>query len=32
VEAANADFGVVPIENSTEGTVNHTLDRFLSSP
>ena len=32
VEAANADFGVVPIENSTEGTVNHTLDRFLLSP
>jgi chorismate mutase/prephenate dehydratase len=32
VEAANADFGVVPIENSTEGTVNHTLDRFLTSP
>jgi chorismate mutase/prephenate dehydratase len=32
VEAGNADFGVVPIENSTEGTVNHTLDRFLSSP
>ena len=32
VEAAVADFGVVPIENSTEGTVNHTLDRFLSSP
>jgi chorismate mutase/prephenate dehydratase len=31
VEAASADFGVVPIENSTEGTVNHTLDRFLSS-
>jgi chorismate mutase/prephenate dehydratase len=31
VEAANADFGVVPIENSTEGTVNHTLDRFLLS-
>ena len=27
-----ADFGVVPIENSTEGTVNNTLDRFLSSP
>jgi len=22
----------VPIENSTEGTVNHTLDRFLTSP
>ncbi len=32
VEAGTADFGVVPIENSTEGTVNHTLDRFLSSP
>ena len=32
VEAGCADFGVVPIENSTEGTVNHTLDRFLSSP
>src|SRR5215831_10513996 len=32
VEAANADFGVVPIENSTEGTVNNTLDRFLTSP
>lgn len=32
VEAASADFGVVPIENSSEGTVNYTLDRFLSSP
>jgi chorismate mutase / prephenate dehydratase len=32
VEAGNADFGVVPIENSTEGTVNHTLDRFVGSP
>jgi chorismate mutase / prephenate dehydratase len=32
VEAGNADFGVVPIENSTEGTINHTLDRFLASP
>jgi chorismate mutase/prephenate dehydratase len=32
VEAGGADFGVVPIENSTEGTVNHTLDRFLTSP
>src|SRR6201991_3547693 len=31
-EAASADFGVVPIENSTEGTVNHTLDRFIASP
>jgi chorismate mutase/prephenate dehydratase len=32
VEAGSADFGVVPIENSSEGTVNHTLDRFLTSP
>jgi chorismate mutase/prephenate dehydratase len=32
VEAASADFGVVPVENSTEGTVNHTLDRLLNSP
>ncbi len=32
VESASADFGVVPIENSTEGTVNHTLDLFLTSP
>jgi len=32
VESGSADFGVVPIENSTEGTVHHTLDMFLSSP
>ena len=32
VESGHADFGVVPIENSTEGTVNNTLDRFLTSP
>ncbi len=32
VEAGVADFGVVPIENSTEGSVNNTLDMFLSSP
>ncbi|MSR00990.1 MAG: prephenate dehydratase [Gammaproteobacteria bacterium] len=32
VEAGHADFGIVPIENSTEGSVNHTLDRFLTSP
>jgi chorismate mutase / prephenate dehydratase len=31
VQAANADFGVVPIENSSEGTVNNTLDRFMST-
>jgi chorismate mutase/prephenate dehydratase len=32
VESGAADFGVVPVENSTEGTVNHTLDMFLTSP
>src|ERR1700757_463651 len=32
VESGSADFGVVPIENSTDGTVNHTLDRFIASP
>jgi len=32
VEAANADFGVVAVENSTEGTVTHTLDRLVGSP
>ncbi len=32
VQAGVADFGVVPVENSSEGWVNHTLDMFLSSP
>ncbi|MBX5460425.1 MAG: prephenate dehydratase [Steroidobacteraceae bacterium] len=32
VESGAADFGIVPIENSTEGVVNNTLDRFLNSP
>lgn len=32
IESGAADFGVVPIENSTEGTVMYTLDRFLVSP
>ena len=32
VESGSADFGVVPVENSTEGTVRHSLDMFLSSP
>jgi chorismate mutase/prephenate dehydratase len=31
VEAGNAEFGIVPIENSTEGTINHTLDMFMTS-
>jgi chorismate mutase / prephenate dehydratase len=32
VESGSAHYGVVPIENSTEGVVNHTLDTFLQSP
>jgi chorismate mutase/prephenate dehydratase len=31
VERKNSQFGVVPVENSIEGTVNHTLDLFFSS-
>lgn len=31
VEKGRADFGVVPIENSTEGVVSHTLDKFVNS-
>lgn len=31
VEAGGANFGVVPIENSSEGVVNHTLDLFMKS-
>jgi chorismate mutase / prephenate dehydratase len=31
VARGGADFGVVPVENSTEGVVNHTLDTFLGS-
>ncbi len=31
VERGRANFGVVPIENSTEGVVNHTLDMFVDS-
>jgi chorismate mutase/prephenate dehydratase len=32
VARKRADYGVVPIENSTEGAVNHTLDMFADSP
>jgi chorismate mutase / prephenate dehydratase len=32
VEKDNANFGVVPVENSTEGVVSHTLDMFVDSP
>ena len=31
VEREKADFSVVPIENSTEGPVNQTLDMFITS-
>lgn len=31
VEAGDADFGVVPVENSTQGTIQSTLDMFLTS-
>ncbi|HUF62405.1 MAG TPA: prephenate dehydratase [Verrucomicrobiales bacterium] len=31
VARRRADYGVVPIENSTEGAVNHTLDLFADS-
>ncbi|MGH7789353.1 MAG: prephenate dehydratase [Candidatus Binatia bacterium] len=32
VERGRAEYGVVPVENSTEGVVAQTLDRFISSP
>lgn len=32
VESGNASYGVVPVENSTEGVVSHTLDQFMNSP
>ena len=31
VEKKEANFGVVPIENSTEGVISYTLDTFLDS-
>lgn len=31
VEAGAVHYGVVPVENSTEGVVNHTLDNFMGS-
>lgn len=31
VARGNANYGVVPIENSTEGMVNYTLDMFIDS-
>ena len=32
VEGGSAQYGVVPVENSTEGVITHTLDNFLNSP
>lgn len=32
VERGKVNYGVVPIENSTEGAVIHTLDLFINSP
>ncbi len=32
VEAGGCDYGVVPVENSIEGVINHTLDSFVRSP
>jgi chorismate mutase/prephenate dehydratase len=31
VSRSRADYGVVPVENSTEGVVTHTLDMFVDS-
>lgn len=32
VESGEAHYGVVPVENSTEGVVSHTLDMLMNSP
>ena len=32
VEHGGAEYGVVPVENSNEGVVSHTLDLFVESP
>lgn len=32
VESGEAQHGVVPVENSMEGTVSHTFDELMSSP
>ncbi len=31
VESGTASYGVVPVENSTEGVINYTLDEFMTS-
>ncbi len=32
VQAGSAQYGVVPVENSTEGVISYTLDVFVHSP
>lgn len=32
VESGDCQFGVAPVENSTEGVIAHTLDCFVNSP
>ncbi len=32
VESGACQYGVVPVENSTEGVISHTLDMFMKSP
>lgn len=32
VESGECSYGVVPVENSTEGMVSHTLDHFIDAP
>lgn len=32
VESSVADFGIVPLENFSDGAISHTLDMFISSP
>ena len=32
VESGECHYGVVPVENSTDGMVSHTLDNFMDSP
>jgi len=32
VESGESEYGVVPVENSTDGVVAHTLDLFIESP
>ena len=32
MESGSAQFGLGPVENSTEGVINHTLDMFITSP